>query len=164
MVKDDGRLDVHAHFVPDAYRQAATAAGHGQPDGFPHLPTWSAAEHVEMMDRVGIATSLLSVSSPGVHFGDAVQARELARLVNEAGHEAVTAHPGRFGLFASLPLPDVDATVDEIDYCVKHLDVDGFALLTNVGGVYLGDRRLEPVFDVLAQHHARVFIHPTSPP
>jgi len=160
------RIDVHAHFLPDAYREAAIAAGHAQPDGFPQLPSWTAARHVEVMDRLGIATSVLSVSSPGIHFGDDGAARALARAVNDEGHRTVAAHPGRFGLFASLPVPDVDGAIDEIRYCYDRLDrpVDGVVLLTNVGGTYLGDPVLEPVFDELDRRHARVFLHPTSPP
>ena len=70
----------------------------------------------------------------------------LAREVNEAGRRAVVDHPGRFGLLASLPLPDVDAAIAEIAYCCDHLDVDGFVLLTNVDGTYVGDASFEPVF------------------
>jgi predicted TIM-barrel fold metal-dependent hydrolase len=157
------RIDVHAHHLPEAYREAATAAGHAQPDGFPQLPSWTAAQHLELMDRLGIGTSLLSVSSPGVHFGDDGAARALARAVNEEGHRTVAAHPGRFGLFASLPVPDVDGAIEEIRHCYDRLDVDGVVLLTNVGGTYLGDPLLEPVFDELDRRHARVFLHPTSP-
>src|SRR4051794_579857 len=105
-----GKLDVHAHYLPEPYRQALERAGHGQPDGMPQLPEWSAVEHVALMDRLGIATSLLSVSSPGVHLSDdTTPARDLAREVNEAGRRAVVDHPGRFGLLGSLPLPDLDA-------------------------------------------------------
>ena len=87
------------------------------------------------MDRLGIERSLLSVSSPGVRFGDV----DLARAVNEAGRKAVVDHPDRFGLLASLPLPDVDAAIAEIAHCCDHLDVDGFVLLTNVDGTYVSD-------------------------
>ena len=157
------RFDVHAHFLPDAYRRAAVAAGHTSPDGFPQLPPWSAAEHVEVMDRLGIATAMLSISSPGVHFGDDAAARRLARQVNEEGRAVAEAHPGRFGLFASLPLPDLDGSIAEIAYCYDHLGVDGVVMLTNADGTYLGDDALEPVFDELDRRHARVFLHPTSP-
>lgn len=159
-----GAIDVHAHFLPDFYRDALLANGHEQPDGFPHIPEWSAPEHVAAMDRMGIATSLLSVSSPGVHFGDLAITRDLARAVNEEGRRAVVDHPRRFGLFATLPLPDVDAAMAEIAYCSDHLDVAGFALLTNIAGTYLGDQSLRPVFAELDRRRARVFIHPTSPP
>ena len=158
------RIDVHTHFLPESYRAAASAAGHAQPDGMPALPEWSAAEHVAVMDRQGIATAMLSISSPGVHYGDDAAARDLARAVNEEGHRAVVDHPGRFGQFASLPIPDVDGAIAEIAHCYDRLDVDGVALLTNVGGTYLGDAALGPVFAELNRRHARVFIHPTSPP
>lgn len=157
------RIDVHAHYLPDSYRAALLAAGHEQPDGFPQLPAWSLDEHVAAMDRLGIETSLLSISSPGVYFGDASAARDLAREMNEVGRRAVVDHPGRFGLFASLPLPDVDAAIAEIAYCCDVLHVDGFALLTNVGGTYLGDPSWAPVFRELNRRRARVFLHPTSP-
>ncbi len=155
------RVDVHAHYLPADYRQALLDEGHEHPDGFPVLPDWDAASHVAMMDRVGIATSMLSVSTPGVTFGaDPV---EWARRVNESGAQAVRDHPGRFGLFATLPLPDADASRDELAYALDRLNADGVVLLTHVDGVYLGDPQLEPVMAELDRRRAVVFVHPTSP-
>jgi predicted TIM-barrel fold metal-dependent hydrolase len=161
-----GTLDVHAHHLPPSYRDALERAGHAQPDGMPQIPEWSADAHVALMDRLGIATSLLSVSTPGVNLDieNAAAAIDLAREVNEAGRRAVVDHPGRFGLLGSLPLPDVDATIAEITHCIDHLDVDGFVLLTHVGGTYLGDPAWDPVFDELDRRRRPVLIHPTSPP
>ena len=156
-------IDVHAHYLPESYRAALLNNGHGQPDGFPQIPVWSAEEHVAVMDRLGIATSLLSISSPGVHLADEAAARDRARDVNETGRRAVVDHPGRFGLFGSLPLPDVDAAMAEIAHCSDHLDVAGFTLLTNIRGTYLGDPAFQPVFRELDRRGARLFIHPTSP-
>jgi predicted TIM-barrel fold metal-dependent hydrolase len=157
------KLDVHAHYIPDGYRAALLRAGHDHPDGMPWIPAWSADEHVQVMDRLGIATSLLSVSSPGVHLGEGAPAVDLARQVNEAGRRAVVDHPGRFGLLASLPLPDVDAAMAEIARCCDRLDVDGFVLLTNIGGTYVSDASFAPVFRELDRRGARVLLHPTSP-
>ncbi len=137
--------------------------GTRMPDGFHELPAWTANAHVEMMDRIGIAVSMLSISSPGVHFGDDAAARFLARQVNDDGHRARSAHPGRFGVLATLPLPDVEGAMEEIGYCYDELAVDGVCLLTNSNGVYLGDPAIEAVFDELDRRGARVFIHPTSP-
>ncbi len=158
-----GKLDVHAHYLPEPYREALERAGHHQPDGMPQIPAWSAPEHVALMDRLGIATSLLSISTPGVHLAEPGAAIDLARQVNEAGRRAVVDHPGRFGLMASLPLPDVDAARAEIAHGVEHLHVDGFVLLTHVDGVYLGDPAWDPVFAELDRRAARLLIHPTSP-
>lgn len=157
------KIDVHAHYVPDGYRAALQQAGQDQPDGMPWIPEWSAGQHVETMDRLGIATSLLSVSSPGVCLSDALPVADLAREVNEDGRRAVVDHPGRFGLLASLPLPDVDAAIAEIAYCCDRLDADGFVLLTNVNGTYVSDASFEPVFTELHRRRACVLLHPTSP-
>jgi predicted TIM-barrel fold metal-dependent hydrolase len=158
------RIDVHAHFLTPRYRAEAEAAGHSKPDGFTALPDWEPAAAIEMMDRQGIDTSILSVSSPGVHFGEDGAAQRLSRHVNDAGAAYVSDYAGRFGLFASLPLPDVNASMQELDRALDELAADGVVLLTNSAGVYLGDAKLDPLFSELDRRGAVVFIHPTSPP
>lgn len=98
-------LPFPAPFLTPRYVQEAKAAGHVRPDGMPRRPDWDERTQLELMDRWGVGVAMLSVSSPGTHFGDDVKARALARHVNEAGAELRGRHPGRF---ASLPLPDVD--------------------------------------------------------
>ena len=154
-------IDVHAHYLPADYRQALLDNGHAAPDGWPLVPAWDADSHLAMMDSLGIETSMLSVSSPGVAFG--ADPATWARSVNETGAAVVRAHPKRFGLFASLPLPDVEAARREITYAFDTLHADGVVLLTNFRDVYLGDERFEPVMAELDRRKARIFIHPTSP-
>lgn len=165
--KQDGDtelVDVHAHFVTENYVAAAIAAGHTSPDGFPSLPNWSADEHLALMDSVGISVSVLSVSSPGVHFGDNGKARALAREVNEFAAGVIAAHPTRFGQFASLPLPDVDGAIEEATYALDTLGADGVTILSNSAGIYLGNSVLDPLLEELNRRRATVFVHPTSPP
>lgn len=157
------RIDVHAHFLPDDYRRAALAAGHAQPDGMPELPAWSAAEALSLMDRLNIRTAMLSVSSPGVHFGDDAAARALARSVNVQGAALVRDHPGRFGLFAALPLPDVNGALAEAAYALDVLGADGVAVETNHHGLYMGDPALDPLMAELDRRGSVVSMHPTSP-
>ncbi|MFC5032893.1 amidohydrolase [Streptomyces sp. So13.3] len=160
----DGLVDVHAHFVTDHYVSAAKAAGHQRPDGMPAWPTWDPAGHLALMDHSGIRTSLLSVSSPGTHFGDDRAARVLARQVNEFAADVVRQHPGRFGHFASLTLPDVEGSLTELTYALDVLGSDGVALESNAEGRYLGDEHFEPLWAELDRRAAVVFVHPTSPP
>jgi predicted TIM-barrel fold metal-dependent hydrolase len=158
-----GLVDVHAHFVTDSYVRQATAAGHEHPDGMDGWPSWSVEAHLDLMDRHRIATAMLSVSSPGVHFGDDAAARRLAREVNEDAALVAADYPDRFGFFASLPLPDVAGALEEIKYALGELRADGVVLMTNARGTYLGDASLEPVFAELDRRRAVVFLHPTSP-
>lgn len=158
------RIDFHAHVLPDFYREAAVAAGHARPDGMPGLPEWSAEAALAMMHETRIRVAVLSVSSPGVHFGDDAAARRLATRVNEFGAGLVAEHPERFAMLAALPLPDVPGAVAELEHALDVLRLDGVAIETNAGGLYPGDPAMEPVLAALDERSALLFLHPTSPP
>jgi predicted TIM-barrel fold metal-dependent hydrolase len=164
MITHAGAVDMHAHYVPSAYRRALSAAGIERPDGYPHVPEWSVQAALASMDAVGVELSLVSISSPGVDLGPGTDQVRLAREVNDEGADVVRDRPRRFGLLASLPLPDVDATLEEIRHAVDDLEVDGFVLMTNYRGIYLGDPRVDEVMDELDRRGALVALHPTSPP
>lgn len=157
-------VDVHAHFLTPRYVEEAKGAGRERPDGMPGWPGWDEDTHLGLMDRWGVATSMLSISSPGVHFGDDARARALARHVNEVGAEVRGRHPDRFGQFAAIPLPDVDGALAEAARALDELGCDGLAVETSAEGVYLGDPRFEPLYAELDRRRAVVFVHPTSPP
>jgi 6-methylsalicylate decarboxylase len=156
---------MHAHFLPDEYRRALKAAGIDALDGMPTgVPPWTTGAALELMDEAGIAMAVLSISSPGVllEAGEHPAVR-LASLVNDAAAEISRAHPDRFGFVATLPLPDVDASLAELDRSLAELSARGVVLLTNYRGYYLGDARFDPVFAELHRRGAVVVLHPTSP-
>ena len=161
-VPASGRIDVHTHLVPPEW-QAIPGSSAPLLQGF---TAWSVPAALEMMDRQGIATAVLSMAFwSGMFAGadDLPAARRLARSSNEMAAEMIRSHPGRFGCFACLPMPDVDSALAEIDYALGTLELDGVILLTNANGVYLGDSRLDPVFDELNRRGTVVFLHPTLP-
>jgi predicted TIM-barrel fold metal-dependent hydrolase len=157
------RIDVHAHYLPSFYRQALIDAGYSHPDGIRSIPEWDADSSIRVMDSLGVAFAILSISSPGVHFGDDMNARALARRVNEEGRRLSEAYPERFGYFAALPLPDVTAAIAEAVYALDILQADGVVLETNHHGLYLGDPKLDPIYAELNRRKAVIFLHPTSP-
>jgi predicted TIM-barrel fold metal-dependent hydrolase len=168
MLELSPKVDVHTHYIPPLYVDALRAAGRSSVDGIPapSMPAWSPEGQLAHMDRLNIRRAYLSVSSPGVHLtpGNDVPARELARACNDYGASLVRQHPDRLGLFASLPLPDVQGSVDEAvrangDECAA----DGFELMTNSHGVYVGDPSLDPVWETLDALSAVVALHPTTP-
>jgi len=157
-------VDIHSHFVPDFYRTALIDAGHDHPDGIKGIPEWNQRLALDSMDRLDIDVAMLSISSPGVHFGDDAKAAELARAVNEEAARLKEANPDRFGFFASLPLPDIDASIAEARFALDELHADGIVLETNHHGMYLGDERLEAVYAEVSARSSVIFIHPTSAP
>lgn len=157
-------IDVHAHFVTDRYRTEAQQAGHTLPDGMPAWPDWTVEQHLRLLDIHRIRTAVLSVSSPGVHFGDDHAAAELARHVNDTAAELERAHPARFRQFATLPLPDVPAALAETSRALDELGAAGVIVESNIAGHYLGDPLFDPLLAALDERAAVVFLHPTSPP
>jgi predicted TIM-barrel fold metal-dependent hydrolase len=105
---------------------------------------------------------VVSITNPGLWFGDRAAVRSLARACNEYGATLVRDRPSRFGLFAALPLPDVDATLEEIAYAYETLHADGIALFTSYGDVWLGHEAFRPVMAELNRRKAVVTVHPTA--
>src|SRR5260370_1612460 len=116
------------------------------------------------METAGVDGAVVSLSTPGVHRGDSAKARALARRCNEFSAELVHAKPDRFGGFACLALPDVDASLEELSYALDVLRLDGFVLFTNSNVVYLGEPPFKPVFLDLARRRTRVYVHPHPSP
>jgi 6-methylsalicylate decarboxylase len=155
-------IDTHHHILPDFFWEE-TENAHAPIGGLAPL-RWSKEATLSFMDEAGIDVAVVSLSTPGVHTGDSAKARALARRCNEFAAELVHARPDRFASFAAIPLPDVDASLEELSYALDVLGLDGFVLFTNSNGVYLGDAVLAPVFEELERRRAVVFVHPNPSP
>jgi predicted TIM-barrel fold metal-dependent hydrolase len=162
MMNSPRLIDVHAHIVPDFWQRAQADAGLVPTSGA--KIEWSPQRALETMDANGIAAAILSVSFPGVHFGEAGAAASLARRCNEAAAELIQQYPGRFGAFAVLPMPDVDGALGEIDFALDRLKLDGVVLQASYGGRFLGDPAFDPVLAALNKRGVTVFVHPGMHP
>lgn len=132
--------------------------------GYQVWQPYTPAKAIEDMDRGGVAASLLSVTTPGIWFGDKEETRRMARELNEYGAKMVADHKGRFGLFAVLPLPDVEASLREIEYAFDTLHADGIGLLSSYGNRWHGDPEFAPVFAELNRRRSVVYTHASAPP
>lgn len=158
-----GRIDTHTHVVPPAYLSWLK----NNPSYHGALVDWRIESTLAAMDEKGIATAVLSVSSPGVRRGpgdDPASVRRLAREVNEFCAEVVRDDPQHFGFFATLTLPDLDGALDEARYALDELGADGVVLLGNVDGTYVGSPRWDPLMDLLDARRTVLFVHPTALP
>jgi predicted TIM-barrel fold metal-dependent hydrolase len=116
------------------------------------------------MDKDRVGTAVLSISSPGIYFGDKAEARHMARLCNEYAAQMGRDHKDRFGLFAAVPMPDVDGTLAEIQHALDVLKADGIGFTTSYDDLYPGDARFAPVFDELNRRKAVAYFHPLAAP
>lgn len=172
--RDLYRIDVHSHLIPDFYREALTAHGMTSAGGIP-IPDWSPQRAVSFMNAYGIGTQIVSVSEPGVYFLPNADERLLLaqRLNNYMRSDLLAVSDpqlaGRFGAFAALPLgdigdpQDVRNAADEAVRAIDDLGLDGVGIYSSYRGIYPGDRRLDPLLEILDARQTMVFLHPVTP-
>ncbi|MDX1872088.1 amidohydrolase family protein [Mycolicibacterium sp. 120266] len=151
-------VDVHAHYAPPVPddRRAAILATHQRSNFlFPPASKWSPELAIEFMDSHAIRAQLLSNPNQLTAYS--------ARRFNDFGADVVADKPDRFGLLASLPLAEPRVALSEIDRAADDLNTDGFVLITNYGGRYLGDQVFDDIFAALNERAATVFVHPVEP-
>jgi len=155
-----GRIDIHHHIFPPFYVKAMEEQTRAS--GFVLRP-WTPATSIDMMDKHGIATAFFSPVQRLVMDSTSDRSergRSLARQHNEYGAQLVKDYPGRFGHFATLPLPDTEGSLKEIAYSLDVLKADGIALWTSYMDKWLGDPSFAPVYEELNRRRAVVFVHP----
>ena len=157
-------IDVHHHFLPPFYKPLAKPWLDKFATGVSAVLAWTPEASLAAMDEAVVRTAILSISSPGVHFGDDRQAADLARACNDYAAALCKSHPGRFKFFAALPLPDADGAIKEAERALALEGCRGVGMLSNYGGRYLGEPRFEPLFDWLDRRQAVVYVHPTDAP
>ncbi len=151
------RIDVHHHHTPPPYLAAITAKSIPGP-----VRDWTPEKSLADMDKAGVATALTSITTPALRFLDDGVARKVARECNEYTARLVADSRGRFGMFATMPMPHVDATLAELAYALDTLKADGIGLLTSYGDKWLGDPAFTPVIEELHRRRAVVYTHPTT--
>ena len=157
-------IDVHSHALPAAYLDALAELGVNpvEEDGFP-TPAWSEDAHLRFMEETGQEFCILSISTPHIHRGDDAVAARLARAVNDELAAVCRRHPDRLGFATMLPVPAVEASIEEARRGFDELEALGVKLPSNGCGIYLGDPLLEPLMAFLDERAAVVTIHPSLP-
>jgi predicted TIM-barrel fold metal-dependent hydrolase len=152
------RIDVHHHIAPPTWLAAVRQAKLDNPP----MVNWSPEKSLEDMEKGGVATAITSPTTPQLGFLPAADAARIARESNEYARKIANEHPGRFGVFAMLPMPYVDESLKEIAYAFDTLHADGIGMMTSYGDKWLGYGEFQPVFDELNRRKAVVYTHPTS--
>jgi predicted TIM-barrel fold metal-dependent hydrolase len=160
-------IDIHHHYFPAELMTVMQAwqAKHGQPPIGGPIAAWTPQRSLAEMDATGIQTSILSLASThGVWFeADPKTIPALVRSCNEYAAKMVRDYPGRFGMFAALPMPDVAASLTEMKYAFDTLKADGIGIPTSFGDKWPGDKSFEPLWAELNKRKAMVVFHPYAP-
>ena len=156
-------IDTHLHYYPPEYQaiqKEYLASRNLPPIGVDQ--SWSPATVVELMDKNGIRTGVLSLAStPGTWFDAGPEnAAKTVRICQDFAAKMRQDHPGRFGVFAPLSMMNTDVTLKEIEYAFDTLKADGINMQSNYGDKWLGDATYKPVLEELNRRKAVIYVHP----
>ncbi len=152
------RIDIHHHIAPPSYSAELKSMNREH-------AAWSIQATLDDMDKSGISTALTSLINPGMQAwaGNVPALRRIARESNEYAASLSQKYPGRFGSFASIPFPDIEGSLKEIEYAMDTLKADGIYLWTSYGGKQLGDPAFFPILEELNRRKIVVYTHPATP-
>lgn len=158
-------IDVHHHVIPSVYKNGLNEAGITHSGG-KEIGNWKIQDSLDFMEKIGISKAYCSISEPALYPVvdiDLQKAISISRQTNCFFAEMKKDFPDKFGAFALLPLPDIESSIQEAIYALDVLKLDGIGMLSNYGMNYLGDDLFEPLFKVLDQRKAAIYVHPSVP-
>jgi len=157
------RIDVHHHmfppFVKELWKKENVRTA-------PVVMRWTLEATLDQMDKAGVTATVLSVLAAGgfnLPRASVEENRRLTRLANDYAVKIRSEHPGRFGIFAYVPMPDIDGTLKEIEYALDVIKADGIIISTSYGNRFLGDPDFKAVMDEFQRRKAVVYVHPSRP-
>ncbi|HJQ68746.1 MAG TPA: amidohydrolase family protein [Blastocatellia bacterium] len=174
------KLDLHTHYYPEKFFQMVRDWGSEfsfdkDPTGRTIIthrgtrffgvtpPMTDVDKRLEDMDRVGIDTEVISLSTPNIFFADATRQPEVARVINDSYAELIAKHPARFKGFASIPMDAPDAAIGELHRAIDELKMNGVILLSNIRGRALTSPDYRPFFEEANRMKLCIFLHPMIP-
>jgi aminocarboxymuconate-semialdehyde decarboxylase len=175
-------IDVHTHLFPRPFIEAIAKHGarHGMEvvpgdngipvlmmQGVPHpdlRPFIDPEQHFERMAAANIDTHVIWQSSrPNVFWADADLALDLCQINNDEYSRLAERDPDRFIGVASVPLQEMSLALSECERAVTKKRLSGVMTNTNVRGRYLDDPYFWPLYELLEQLDAPLFLHPAHP-
>lgn len=175
------RIDSHTHFFPRAFLEEIGRRGQpfgmelksgagGVPallmNGVPHpslLPFISVERHLHRMDASQIDMHVVWQSSrPNVFWADPDLGLALCQIINDEYADLVARYPARFAAIASVPLQDIGRSVAEAERAVTKKRLSGVMTNTNIRGRYLDDPYFWPLYELMQELDAPLFLHPAN--
>ncbi len=173
------KIDFHSHIVDRAYLEdlittmpltsEATEDGktlyrhRGFTVAWVRDDMFDLSERVRQMDAKGIDIRVLSLSTPNVYVWPLEQQVGVARKINDAMARICKQFPDRFFGLASLPMRNVEASLEELDRAVNELGMKGVVIGSNIDGLQLDDPLFEKIWARIDALRLPVFEHPMFP-
>lgn len=154
-----GRIDVHHHFTAPAWLDWAEERGVVSREKLPWWTRWDLNAALEVMDKNGIGTSVMTVAMLG-RFRERAERQESARVALRAAADVVESNPARFAFFTPVFLDDLELSSWSVRHGLDELGAVGVSTRTSVNGVFLGDESHDRLLQELNERSAVISTHP----
>lgn len=164
------KLDIFPHIFPQPFFERMKALAATNPAlgstirRWLHIPVlWDLDARIKMMGRFKGYRQVLTLSLPAIELlAGPDESPALARLANEGMADIVDQHPDLFPAFvASLPMNNVPAALDEMDYAIGKLGAKGIQIFTNVNGRPIDEPEFYPVIErCVKKYDLPIWLHP----
>ncbi len=160
------RIDIHGHIYPLDYLDLLDRLG-GSPTGtrIARIAKGSGSREelesrFQMMDRAGVKMQVLSCAPQLPYFEKKESAIEAARFINDSYANYVKTYPDRFVAYGTVPLPHVDAALEEMTRCLDKLGMVGVTMGTSVLTKSVADPMFDPFWEEMNRRGTILFFHP----
>lgn len=169
-------IDVQVHTVPKAVWAEVLKVAEGNGEDAAHCrrlvsspmvakdPQMIGAldERIPIMDEGGIDMNVLCTGMNNSSlFVDRRRNVDMAQATNDEFSDAKRRHPDRYRFFATLPVPHVRESVDELQRASKLAGFAGVMMPCDFG-MPLDDERLDDVYAEMSRINGLLFLHPNN--
>jgi predicted TIM-barrel fold metal-dependent hydrolase len=167
---NDLKLDIFPHIFPAEFFERMQKIAGNNPAlaavimRWMHIPVlWDLDARKTMMKQFKGYKQVLTLSLPAIEFlAGPDETPALAKLANDGMAEIVAQCPDLFPAFvASLPMNNVQASLDEMDRAITKLGAKGIQVFTNVNGRPLDEPEFYPIFErCVKKYDLPIWLHP----
>ena len=115
------------------------------------------------MDKVSIDMQVLSYINLASGMLEGQARTDSCISGNDFLKAIIDKYPERFAAFACLPLWDVDASVKELERCVKDYGFKGALVQGKFDGHFLDEKQFIPIFEKAVELDVPIYFHPSMP-
>jgi len=174
------RIDIHSHIIPDKLPRFTEKFGY---DGFIHLEhhrqgyakmmignrffreieenCWSAERRFADMEKNHIDVQVIcTIPVMFNYWAKAPDALETSRFLNDHIAAIAAKYPKRFAALCTLPMQDPQLAIQELERCMKDLNMAGVQIGSHINDWNLSAQELMPFFEACEQLNASLFVHP----
>jgi predicted TIM-barrel fold metal-dependent hydrolase len=160
-------IDVHAHYSPRRYTETMQRlTGGRRPPAWADYPDNDTPAQIEgrmrLMDQAGVQMQILSHGILSPYVAEEAKAIEAARACNEPYAELAHRYPDRFAAYVALPLPHVNASLEEMRRGLDELGMAGVTMNCSCLDHSTVDAAFEPLYEEMNRRGTVLYYHPAG--